>query len=43
VEALRLSRARVLSDLQRACRPEHRGMLEQALADIEARLAAQEA
>ncbi|BCS33952.1 hypothetical protein TBR22_A31800 [Luteitalea sp. TBR-22] len=44
LDALRLSRARVLADLQRACRPEHRGMLEQALADIDARIiAAQEA
>lgn len=42
VEALRLSRARVLADLQRACRPAHRGMLEQALADVEARIAALE-
>lgn len=42
LEALRLSRARVLADLQRACRPAHRGMLEQALADVEARLAALE-
>ncbi len=40
VDALALSRARVLADLQRACRPAHRAMLEQALADIDARLAA---
>jgi hypothetical protein len=39
VESLQLARARVLADLQRACRPAHRGMLEQALADIESRLA----
>lgn len=38
--ALQLARARVLSDLQRACRPAHRGMLEQALADVDARIAA---
>jgi hypothetical protein len=35
-----LSRARVLADLQRACRPAHRGMLEQALSDIEAKIGA---
>jgi hypothetical protein len=40
VDALQLARARVLADLQRACRPAHRGMLEQALADVEARIAA---
>ena len=39
-DALSLSRARVLADLQRACRPAHRGMLEQALADIDAKIAA---
>lgn len=39
-DALSLSRARVLADLQRACRPAHRGMLEQALADIDAKMAA---
>ena len=39
-DALRLSRARVLADLQVACRPAHRGMLEQALADIDAKIAA---
>lgn len=38
-DGLRLVRARVLADLQRACQPAHRGMLEQALADVEARLA----
>ena len=37
--SLQLSRARVLADLQRACRPAHRGMLETALADVEARIA----
>lgn len=39
IDALRLSRSRVLADLQRACRPAHRGMLEQALADLDARIA----
>lgn len=43
LDTLRMSRARVLSDLQRACRPEHRGMLEQALTDIDARIVALEA
>ena len=38
--SLELTRARVLADLQRACRPAHRGMLETALADVEARIAA---
>lgn len=38
--SLELARARVLSDLQHACRPAHRGMLEQALADVDARIAA---
>lgn len=40
LDTLHLARARVLADLQRACRPAHRGMLEQALADVEARIAA---
>ncbi len=40
LEALHLARARVLGDLQRACRPPHRGMLERALADVEAKIAA---
>ena len=40
IDALHLARAQVLGDLQRACRPAHRGMLEQALADVDARLAA---
>ena len=39
LDGLNLARARVLSDLQRACRPAHRGMLEQALADIDAKVA----
>ncbi len=38
LDALLLARARVLADLQCACRPAHRGMLEQALADVEARI-----
>ena len=38
--SLQLVRARVLADLQRACRPAHRGMLETALADVEARITA---
>jgi hypothetical protein len=38
LDALRLARARVLADLQRACRPAHRGMLEQALADVDAKI-----
>ena len=38
--SLQLVRARVLADLQRACRPAHRGMLETALADVEARISA---
>lgn len=42
VGALQLARARVLADLQRACRPAHRGMLEQALLEVEARIAALE-
>ncbi len=40
LEALQLARARVLADLQLACRPPHRGMLERALADVEAKIAA---
>jgi hypothetical protein len=40
LDALHLARARVLADLQRACRPAHRGMLEHALADVEARITA---
>lgn len=39
LESLQLARARILGDLQRACRPAHRGMLEQALADLETRIA----
>jgi hypothetical protein len=40
LDSLQLARVRVLADLQRACRPAHRGMLEQALADVDARIAA---
>ena len=40
LEALHLARARTLADLQRACRPAHRGMLEQALAELDARIRA---
>jgi hypothetical protein len=40
LEALHLARARVLADLQRACKPAHRGMLEHALADVEAKIGA---
>lgn len=40
LDSLQLARARVLADLQRACRPAHRGMLEQALADVDARIIA---
>ncbi len=37
--SLQLARTRVLADLQQACRPPHRAMLEAALADIDQRLA----
>lgn len=37
---LHLARARALGDLQRACAPAHRRMLEQALADLDTRIAA---
>ena len=36
---LMLSRTRALSDLQRACVPAHRAMLEQAIADLDRQLA----
>lgn len=39
---LMLARTRALSDLQRACVPAHRAMLEQAIADLDTRLAALE-
>ncbi len=38
--ALGLSRARVLQDLQAACHPNHRAMLEQSLAFLDAEIAA---
>ena len=37
---LMLARARALSDLQHACAPAHRAMLEQAIADLDRRLKA---
>jgi hypothetical protein len=37
---LMLARTRALSDLQQACAPAHRGMLEQAIADLDQRLKA---
>ena len=37
---LQLARARALADLQRACVPAHRAMLECAIVDLDARLAA---
>lgn len=37
---LMLARTRALSDLQQACAPAHRAMLESAIADLDARLAA---
>jgi hypothetical protein len=35
---LMLARARAVADLQRACAPAHRAMLEHAIADLDARL-----
>jgi hypothetical protein len=37
---LMLARTRALSDLQHACAPAHRAMLEQAIADLDQRLKA---
>jgi phage shock protein A len=37
---LELARTRALSDLQLACAPAHRAMLEQAIAELDRRLAA---
>jgi hypothetical protein len=34
-----LARTRALADLQKACVPAHRAMLEQAIADLDQRLA----
>jgi hypothetical protein len=36
---LMLARTRALADLQQACAPAHRAMLEQAIADLDRRLA----
>jgi hypothetical protein len=36
---LSLARSRALADLQQACRPAHRAMLEQAIAELDSRLA----
>jgi hypothetical protein len=38
-----LARTRALADLQKACVPAHRAMLEQAIADLDQRLAALDA
>jgi hypothetical protein len=40
---LMLARSRALADLQQACAPAHRAMLEQAIADLDRRLAALDA
>lgn len=37
---LQLARTRALADLQGACRPAHRAMLESAIADLDMRIAA---
>lgn len=37
--AIQLARSRALADLQLACAPAHRAMLEQAIRDLDARLA----
>ena len=37
---LMLARTRALSDLQHACAPAHRAMLEEAIADLDRRLKA---
>ena len=37
---LMLARTRALADLQQACRPAHRAMLEQAIADLDRQIAA---
>lgn len=36
---LMLARSRALADLQRACAPAHRAMLEQAIADLDTQIA----
>jgi len=38
-DTLNLARTRALSDLQRACVPAHRAMLEHAIADLDRQLA----
>ena len=38
-DTLMLARTRALADLQSACAPAHRAMLEQAIADLDQRLA----
>lgn len=38
--SLQLARTRVLADLQQACAPAHRAMLELAIADLDHRVAA---
>ena len=40
---LMLARTRALADLQKACVPAHRAMLEQAIADLDQRLSALDA
>lgn len=40
LRSLQLSRARVMADLQTACRAAHRAMLETALADLDQRIRA---
>ena len=40
---LMLARTRALADLQKACVPAHRGMLEQAISELDQRLAALDA
>ena len=42
-DTLMLARTRALADLQKACVPAHRAMLEQAIADLDQRLAALDA
>jgi hypothetical protein len=39
-DTLMLARTRALADLQKACVPAHRAMLEQAIADLDQRLSA---
>jgi hypothetical protein len=39
-DTLMLARTRALGDLQRACAPAHRAMLEQAIADLDHQIAA---